>query len=170
LAGNDDAQEDDEQYCTSADDASGSGEPFDLFEFDEIEIGSGESLPAAAAAAVVPVPVVGPLELLPVGLRDCDVALTSRSMCVNCNTRIAKDSIWLSYRFKASLQLKDERRIHTSCCRSLPKATLALDIAFVETELGKAVAGSIKHAALQTVLSDLQNSAAGGGAASSSGG
>ena len=89
-----------------------------------------EPLPIPAAAEVVHVPVVAPpvLALLPVGLRDCDIALSNRSMCVVCHTRIAKDSIWLSYRFRATLSIKDERRVHPGCCKGLPKASLAFDI------------------------------------------
>ena len=105
--------------------------------------------------------------MMPTGLKECAIAKTGRSKCFICNTFIAKDSLWLSYRFKASTKMDNERRIHTSCCKRLPVDTRSEDIKFVATELEEAVAGSTKHAALLVVLSELQNVGGGGGAASS---
>ena len=97
-------------------------------------------------------------------MKEVAIAKSARSVCYICQTKIPKDNVWLSYRFKASKRQGDERRLHTSCCKFLPVDTRSEDIKFVATELEEAVVGSPKHVALLVVLSELQHVGGGGGA------
>ncbi len=75
------------------------------------------AMPAAAGA------------LLPQrGLKEVDVAISSRAVCFVCEANIEKGSWRVGYRLKASHCLKDQRYCHFRCATRLPAATREADV------------------------------------------
>ena len=76
----------------------------------------------------LPQPPDAPARRELMGLKNFDVAATSRSVCHICSANIMVGTLRFTYRFKESRIFSDERGVHAHCLTGLPACTRAEDV------------------------------------------